>query len=359
MYESPTTQTTDALKAASPTIFNDTTINQILALTTKDNATTAFDTATPDANGNVTVAAGTEVVFVASSDTAQTTVIAPANAPVVIFQGQGGVNATFGTTGGTPGANTGTPDRIVVGSSGNDKIVISDSLNSKVILGTGNSTVQAGAGHDTIEAGLGNSTITGGEGNHTIVKLTGGSADYVVTVVDGHAVVSHVAPAAGPSQGATAAAGSVTTDLSHVQYVQLDNNEALIIANDTNEAAIASLYHTAFGRDADVAGLQFWFDLAKAGSSLKDIAVGFTNSAEFKAVEAQPEDQFVEALYHNTFGRAAEDGAVEFWVDQLAHGATRAQLITTFADIAAQNIAGSIETEAVVVGSVTVVHGIV
>jgi len=358
MYESESNVVTDALKAASPTVFSDNTISQILALTTKDNATTNFDTVTPDAEGNVTVAAGAEVVFVGSSDTANTTIKPPVDAPVVIFQGKGGVTVNFEGSTTVPAGVAGTPDRIVVGSSGNDSIALDDK-NTKVILGTGNSTVQAGAGHDTIEAGLGNSTIVGGEGNHTTVKLSGGSSDYVVSVVDGHAVITHTAPAAGPAQGATTAAATVSTDVSHVQYIQLDNNEALIIANDTKEAAVANLYHAAFGRDADASGIEFWFAAAKAGASLEQIAESFTVSAEFKALGEQTNAEFLASVYQNTFARAGDDEGLAFWTDLLTNGHSRAEVLASFANVAALNDAHELTTEVEVVGSVTVAHGIV
>lgn len=354
MYESENTAASAALKAASPVIFNDTTIAQILELSGKDgNTAVTFLQATPDAEGNVTVAAGTEVVFVGSSDTAQTTIKPPVDAPVVIFQGKGGVTVDFGTS--TVAGGTGL-DRIVVGSSGNDQITL-DGKNTKLILGTGNSTVQAGAGHDTVEAGLGNSTITGGD--HTIVKLAGAAADYTVSVVDGHAVITHVAPAAGPAQGATTAAATISTDVSHVQYIQLDNKEALIIADDTKEAAVASLYHAAFGRDADASGIDFWFAAAKSGASLDQIAQSFTTSAEFKALADQTDAQFLESLYQNTFARASDADGLEFWTNLLDTGFTRAEVLANFANVAALNDAGTLTTETEVVGSVTVLHGTV
>lgn len=345
MYDASQSDVTSALHNSNPAIFSGTTINQILALTTGDNGTTQFTSAAPDANGQVTVAAGSEVVLIASSDTVQTTLTAPSNAPVVIFQGKGGVIATFNDASATVPASSGVVDRIVVGSSGNDHIVISDTKNTKILLGTGNSTVVTGSGSDTVEAGLGNSTISGGTG-HTIVTLKGNASDYTVTVQNGHAVV-------------TGGSNDTTTDISKIQYVQLDNGKALVFAKDSSEAAITTLYETTFGRTADAAGLKYWFDMGKAGATLQQIADGFTHSTEFAAQSAQSNTDFVNSLYQHTFGRAADAGGAEYWNDALAHGATRADLIQSFADIAGQNIAGTVHTEASVVGSVTIVTNIV
>lgn len=346
-YESDTSAVTDALKGANSTVFSDATISQILALATKDNTQVQISQVTPDANGNVTVAAGAEVVMVAASDTLQT-ITPPANAPVVIFQGRGGVVATLNDAAATvPASQPGTVDRVVVGSAGNDKIIVADARNTKVVLGSGDSSVQTGLGVDTVEAGLGNSTITGGSGDYAVVKLGGSATNYKVTVQNGHAVVTNNT-------------SNKVTDISKIQYVQLDGGKALVFAKDSAEAAVTALYETTFGRTADAGGLDYWFDLAKSGASLKQIATAFTNSAEYSNNAKQSDADFVNSLYQNTFGRAGESSGMAYWTDALKNGATRADLITQFAQIAAQNIAGTAEhQEAQVIGNITIVTGIV
>jgi hypothetical protein len=349
MYDSDQSEVTTALHDANPTVFSDETISQILALSTASNDTTVrFDQTTPDADGNVTVPSGAEVVLVTTSDTFQTTVKPPANAPVVIFQGRGGVIATINDGPSTvPAHDAGVVDRVVVGTAGNDQITVADARNTKVILGTGDSSVQTGSGVDTVEAGLGNSTIVGGDGDYAVVKLAGSATNYQVTVNNGHAVV-------------TDNTTSKTTDITKIQYVQLDSGHALVFANDSVEGAIATLYHTAFGRDADAGGLDYWFDLGRAGASLSQIANAFVNSSEYASHLSETDTAFVQELYQNTFGREGEDAGVAYWVDAMAHGATRADIITSFSQIAVQNIEHTATNqEAQVIGSVTIVTGIV
>jgi hypothetical protein len=64
-------------------------------------------------------------------------------------------------------------------------------------------------------------------------------------------------------------------------------------------------------------------------------------------------------LYQNTFGRDGEDAGVAFFVGALTNGSTRADIITSFAQIAGQNIAGTMSTEATLVGNVMIVTGII
>lgn len=349
MYDSDTSVVTDALKGANPVIFSDSTINDILRLTTKTGDTkVTFDNAQPDANGNVTVGSGVDVVFVQTSNTFSTTVTPPKNAPVVIFQGKGGVIATINDNVTTPSSDQTKVDRVVVGTSGGDKIIVADARNTKVVLGSGDSFVQTGSGVDTVQAGLGNSTIVGGSGDYAVVKLGGSATNYQVTSNNGHAIV-------------TDKTTSKVTDITKIQYVQLDNGNALVFAKNSIEAQVSTLYHVAFGRDADAGGLDYWFDVARGGASLRQIAGAFAASAEFATINAGRSDaQFVQDLYRNTFGRSGEDAGVAYWLDQLAHGQTRADLISNFATIAVQNIQGTAEhQEAQVIGSVTIVTGII
>lgn len=349
MYDADTSTVTSALRGSNPTVFSDSTINDILKLTTKTgDASVTFDTVRPDANGNVTVGSGSEVVLVASSDTFQTTVQPPKNVPVVIFQGKGGVVATINDNVTTPSSDQTKVDRVVVGTAGGDKIIVADARNTKVVLGSGDSFVQMGSGVDTVLAGLGNSSIVGGSGDYAVVKLGGSATNYQVTSNNGHAIV-------------TDKTTSKVTDISKIQYVQLDNGNAMVFAKDSVEAQVASLYRVTFGRDADAGGLDYWFDVARGGATLRQIAGAFAASSEFATINAGRSDtQFVQDLYRNTFGRIGEDSGVAYWLDQLAHGQTRADLISNFATIAVQNIQGTAQhQEAQVIGSVTIVSGII
>lgn len=346
MYESEQTTLSDSLGNGTGDVFTSDTIARILELSTKTDNTATVENVSVDAQGLVTVGAGVEVVFVTSPDAQQTLVTPPANTPVVIFQGLGGVNVTFNDGPSTvPAHAAGVTDRVVVGSSGNDRIVVADAKNTQITLGSGDSTVVAGAGEDTIVAGLGNSTVSGGTG-HAIVQLKGNAADYQVTVVNGHAVV-------------TGGADATSTDITKIQYVQLDAGKALVFADDTEQAAITTLYETAFGRTAESGGLQHWFDRAAAGESLRDIADDFTESSEFTPQAGLNDSDFINGLYLHTFGRQGEADGVAFWQAALHNGATRGQLIASFSEVASQNIDQTLHTEPIVIGSVTIIHDII
>ncbi|HEX8609678.1 MAG TPA: DUF4214 domain-containing protein [Telluria sp.] len=345
MYELPSASATTTLRGINPLIFTQGTIDRILQLTAATDNSVRFDTVAPDTNGKVTAPTGAEVVLVNSSDSFIAAVTPPTNAPVIVFQGKGGVNVKFddGSAGTAP---TNHVDRVVVGSTGTDNFVLADARNTQLSLGSGNSKVLTGAGNDTVVAGLGNSTVVGGTGN-AIVQLKGSAADYKVTVKDGHAIVSNTKD-------------MKTTDISKLQFVQLDGDQALVFAEDFKEAGVATIYEAALGRTPDAKGLDFWLDAVRAGVTLESIAQSFLNSSEYKALPAQDNQQFLTNLYRNTFDRAPDAEGFAWWTKVLESGVSRASVLAGFVSDAGQSLEGTAaHIEPVVVGSVTVVHNIV
>ena len=357
MYEL-NTGNLENLQTGNPEVFTPQVLNDILELTTGPGDTTiSFQNTAPDASGNVTVAAGTEVAYVTVPDGVDpTTLTLPPGVKVVIFQGSGGVSVVFNDTPVAPTTdqqadafwpipNTSVADRVVVVSAGRDKIVIGDSKNS-LITGVGEGdTIVAGGGHDTIVAGTGHSTISGSTG-HAVVKLSGHESDYVVVVNNGHAHVSNVVT------------HNTFVDISKIQYVQLDSSQALVFANNTNEAAVATMYQTVFGHSGSAAGIEASFAKLHAGSTLTQLADEFLKSAEYAALPVQNDETFINTLYLRTFGHYGDKPGIDTWVTSLQTH-SRAEVVAAFDQIAASNLDGTMHTYEDIVGSVTIVHNIV
>jgi len=374
MYDSSTSTVTGALQNSDNAALQDQAlINTIISLTTNVTGTGPTDNTVTisqvnlDASGNSTVPAGTEVALITlpTPSTPGGTVVVNANVtknvPVVIFQGNAAVDVSLddGAVAGGPAAGAHaqgatTPatgaQRVVVMGSGTSKVTIGDAKNTKLTLGTGDSTVITGHGVDTVVAGLGNSTITGGNSDYTVVKLAAAASNYTVASTSGHAVVTD----------------NIThkvTDISKIQYVETAGNDALIFAKSSAEASIATMFQVAFGRVADAAGLNYYYDLAKAGATEKQIADALVKSGEFITHGLLDDQSFVNNLYQNTFGRNGETAGVNYWLNAMSHGATRADIIRSFADVHTLNLQGSAgpgaQHEATLVGHVTIVSGII
>lgn len=91
---------------------------------------------------------------------------------------------------------------------------------------------------------------------------------------------------------------------------------------DENAASVARLYQATLNRRPDEGGLISWTAEMAAGRSLYDITPGFIGSAEFTARFGNPGNGgFVDLLYANVLGRAADAGGRAFWLTQLDGGA--------------------------------------
>ncbi|MBB3225080.1 DUF4214 domain-containing protein [Pseudoduganella umbonata] len=348
MYDTNQAAVTEALTSASTAVFTEATINSILALISP----TATDTIVAEEitvadDGALTIAAGTEIAFVTVSDDEQATVTVNSDTPVVLFQGEGGVDVTFDSAaaagGKVPGAVVqaavgDTIERIVVGTAAADNITIADDKNTHVTAGDGD-VVTAGTGHTIVVAAEGSSTVVGG--GDTLIQAVGEADDFTVEVEDGHAVVNN-------------AETGVSIDISNAQYVQLDDGEALIFAADADEAAVANLYQALFDRTADAGGVDYWFAQLEAGWTLGQVATALAASEEYTGGELT-NAEFIADLYEDVLGREGEDAGVTYWTTVLEAGGSRAYVAANFAQAAA-----TVELNEVnVVGSVTIVDGIV
>lgn len=95
------------------------------------------------------------------------------------------------------------------------------------------------------------------------------------------------------------------------------------------------LYKAAFDRQPDLKGLGFWIDALESGASLvQDAAQGFVNSVEFQRLYgADPSaPDFVTRLYQNVLDRNPEGAGYQFWLDSLAQGVSRAQVLADFSE---------------------------
>ncbi len=96
---------------------------------------------------------------------------------------------------------------------------------------------------------------------------------------------------------------------------------------------VERMYESALGRAADPLGLHVWSGYLKAGHSISELAQSFVDSVEFQmrypAVDAAG---FVTLLYVNTLGRAPDSAGLAAWTDAMAHGLSRATMLTNFSE---------------------------
>jgi hypothetical protein len=93
------------------------------------------------------------------------------------------------------------------------------------------------------------------------------------------------------------------------------------------------LYKAAFDRTPDAMGLGSWIKYLDEGGGRDFVAQSFVNSFEFNTKYGPLDNTgFVQRLYNNVLGRNGEAQGVFGWVDGLAHGLSRAQVLQGFSE---------------------------
>lgn len=130
---------------------------------------------------------------------------------------------------------------------------------------------------------------------------------------------------------------------------------------------VQRIYVGYFGRPADAGGLEFFagrFRDIGAPVNIADMSIAYANnadiralidvfgtSAESQALYAGDNAAFIDAIYRNLFGRAAEQAGKDYWADAINKGhVTRARA-------AIQIMSGALDTDAAIVARKAVVAG--
>jgi hypothetical protein len=107
------------------------------------------------------------------------------------------------------------------------------------------------------------------------------------------------------------------------------------LAGSTIRNELYRLYHAALARDPDGQGFLNYVGKFKSGTTAVQIMAELIGSPEFTQKYGTLTDlQFATLMYQNALGRSPEAGAAQGWANQIAAGATRAQLAQQCADSA-------------------------
>ena len=100
--------------------------------------------------------------------------------------------------------------------------------------------------------------------------------------------------------------------------------------------SVARLYWASFDRVPDYGGLLFWNGILRNGAQFADVANCFVYSPEFVArYGADTSDAtFVKLLYNNALGRLPDAPGEGYWLNALANGMSRGQVLNGFAQSA-------------------------
>jgi hypothetical protein len=190
------------------------------------------------------------------------------------------------------------------------------------------------------------SNILFDDGNNATVNASGnvidGGGGLDTLVLNGHHDQYYLTPT---SNGISIYGNGVNEWATNVERLQFTNGFlGFDINGDAGQAY--RLYQAAFDRTPDVGGLSYWIHHIDAGESLRDAAAYFATSPEFMNTYGPLDNQHYAAqLYENVLHRTPDAGGLQFWVDSLDHGMSRAEVLIGFSESAENqaNVIGSIQ----------------
>lgn len=149
----------------------------------------------------------------------------------------------------------------------------------------------------------------------------------------------------GETAGVQGWTGALANGASRVEVLQAfadstENRVNLNVAanfyyNETAEAEVERMYDAVFSRAPDPVGFANWTGVLLNGATLQQVAMAFmTASTEFAGrYGAAPDGKaLVDALYQNTLHRAADAPGEAAYLDALANGLSRADLLVAFSE---------------------------
>jgi len=179
-----------------------------------------------------------------------------------------------------------------------------------------------GSGNDRFAGAGGDDDIHGGGGIDTAV-YAGLRSDYDVFAEDGVLTVD----------------GDGIDRLFAIERLQFANG-TLAFDRDGTAGQAYRIYQAAFDRIPDAGGLSHWIATLDSGVTLLQVAADFLGSAEFRSTYGTDlaNDDYIAALYDNVLGRTGETAGMDYWVDALDDGASRAIVLADFSE-SAENVA--------------------
>ncbi len=199
---------------------------------------------------------------------------------------------------------------------------------------------QAGLGDwiDGMDRGMGLSQVATGFINSAEFKALYGNnptnSEFVTLLYDN---VLHRAPdVVGYDYWMNALSSGMTREGALIGFSESTENKMALMAFDMNGnmGQVYRLYQAAFDRTPDIGGVGGWTQGMNNGMSLKQVATGFLSSPEFKALygDNPTNAEFVTLLYNNVLHRAPDTAGYNDWMNGLAHGTSREDLLIGFSE---------------------------
>ena len=209
-------------------------------------------------------------------------------------------------------------DETITGATGND--VLSGGDGNDVLYGlAGNDTLNGGAGNDMLYGGAGNDTLNGGNGIDQS-SYAGLYRPYGATTSNGITILT----------GGTSEGTDTLTSVEHIRFADGEFNTD----PDSAGAQVIRLYDTVLNTGPNAVDLDFYVDqIEDRGVSLSSIATLLASRPEVVSVIGNlSNDDLVDYIYQQAFGRAADTDGKTYWTNQLNNGLSRSDFFVAISE---------------------------
>lgn len=216
---------------------------------------------------------------------------------------------------------------IMDGRSGNDTLYGGNG-NDNLSGGEGNDVLYGQVGDDSLVGGSGNNQLFGGDGSDTALYLGIRNTLDITDNGDGTYTVNRDA---------------IEDLLNSIEFIGFDDGSMSVgyaVEVRDNQEEFSRFYNALFGRLPDDAGLTYWVNdlidtsFGGRGNTIQGAAQAFTEGTEFQSLYGSSVDnyQFINLLYQNILGRAADQAGYNYWISEINQSGNRGGMIVSFAN---------------------------
>jgi hypothetical protein len=252
-----------------------------------------------------------------------------ADAKVILIDSDADVSLTVGSEASPLARVAAASDLIINGGNGNDTLTVLGATNVTLDGGAGNDTLVTGSGDDVVTLGTGNNTADTGAGNDTIV--TGQGHDVVVAgsgfdtiQVLGNSTAFDVSTVGSLLVLNGTGDSNISVTAQGAEFVSFADGNTIAVASTEEQATALRLFEGVLGRDADQGGAESFSAAADGGISSTTLAQSVLSSAEY---QNDLNDEFVANAFQSFLGRPVDDSGEAAFLNLLANGGTRADVI--------------------------------
>ena len=116
----------------------------------------------------------------------------------------------------------------------------------------------------------------------------------------------------------------------HLSHDRTALAKSILTSTEAENLTVRSLYQHLLGRKPDASGLSAYVHLLDADGHATTLITSLVTSTEYYNLHGANTSLWIRALYQDLLNRGASDLEVQFWINKMNNGETRAQVAADF-----------------------------